>query len=146
MNVYELLKKDHREVKQLFKQIEETSSRAEKKRTELFEKLKKELIAHSKAEEKAFYSRLKKEDETKEDTLEAVEEHHVVDVLLKELSSMPVTSDEWMAKFSVLKENVMHHVKEEEEELFKEAKEVISGEEAEEVGEEVEKQKKKYLS
>lgn len=114
MNVYSLLKKDHKEVAQLFEQLMDTSNEAVKTRDKLFGQLKTELEIHTKVEESIFYPALKEPEKTHEITLEAIEEHHVVDQLLGELDDMPKGSDEWIAKLTVLKENVEHHVEEEE--------------------------------
>jgi hypothetical protein len=61
--------------------------------------------------------------------LEGYEEHHVADVLLDELLDVPPDTDLWKAKVKVLKENVEHHMDEEEDELFKGARAVLDREE-----------------
>jgi len=63
--------------------------------------------------------------------------------LLKELASTPKDTEEWTAKLTVLKENVEHHVEEEEGEMFKKARKVLTDEEAEELGSRMEAAKKK---
>ena len=59
----------------------------------------------------------------------------MIKVLLKELAGMPVETEEWAAKLKVLKENVEHHVEEEEGEMFKSAREVLGRERLTELGE-----------
>jgi hypothetical protein len=134
MNAFELLKKDHKKVSDLFKQLEETTERAVKTREELFGKLKQELDIHARIEETIFYPAIKEAKETHEITLEAIEEHKVVKQLLSELESLSVSEEEWTAKLKVLKENVEHHVEEEEGEMFKDAQKVLSREQIEELG------------
>lgn len=134
MNAFELLKKDHKKVSELFKQLEDTTERAVKTREELFGKLKQELDIHARIEETIFYPAIKEAEETREITLEAIEEHNVVKRLLSELESMPVSDERWTAKLTVLKENVEHHVEEEEEEMFKDAQKVLSNEQVNELG------------
>lgn len=134
MNAFELLKKDHKKVSELFKQLDETTERAVKTREELFGKLKQELDIHARIEETIFYPAIKEAEETHEITLEAIEEHNVVKQLLSELESMPVDDERWTAKLTVLKENVEHHVEEEENEMFKDARKVLSDEEVQELG------------
>jgi hypothetical protein len=148
MDAITLLKADHEKVDALFAQLEETTERAEKTREELFTKLKQELDLHAHVEEKIFYPAIKESEETREITLEAFQEHHVVKVLLRELDAMPVTSETWTAKLTVLKENVEHHVEEEEGEMFKKARTVLSTEQLEELGTliEQEKQQQKPLT
>ena len=134
MNAFELLKKDHKKVSDLFKQLDETTERAVKTREELFGKLKQELDIHARIEETIFYPAIKDAEETREITLEAFEEHNVVKQLLSELDAMPVDDERWTAKLTVLKENVEHHVEEEEDEMFKDAQKVLSAEQVEELG------------
>jgi hypothetical protein len=142
MDAITLLKTDHEKVAGIFEKLEETTERAEKTREELFTKLKQELDLHAHVEESIFYPVLKKSDETREITLEAFQEHHVVKVLLRELDAMPVGSETWTAKLKVLKENVEHHVEEEEGEMFKKARTVLSTEQLEELGALIEQEKK----
>lgn len=134
MNAFELLKKDHQKVSGLFKQLEETTERAVKTREDLFAQLKQELDIHARIEETILYPVLKEAKETHEITLEAIEEHNVVKQLLSELDAMAVSEEQWTAKLTVLKENVEHHVEEEEGEMFKDAKKVLSAEQIEELG------------
>ena len=53
-------------------------------------------------------------------TQEAIEEHHVVKMVLKELSSFDGSEENVKAKVKVLSEMVQHHVEEEESEMFPE--------------------------
>src|SRR3712207_9282041 len=110
MNAFQLLKEDHKTVSGIFQQLEPTTERAEKTRTELFARLKNELDIHARIEETIFYPAIKQAAETREIVLEGFEEHHVVKMLLKELEAMPVDTEEWAAKLKVLQENVEHHV------------------------------------
>ena len=148
MDAIALLKADHEKVDALFAQLEETTERAEKTREELFTKLKQELDLHAHVEEKIFYPAIKEAEETRDITMEAFQEHHVVKVLLRELDAMEVTSETWTAKLKVLKENVEHHVEEEEDEMFKKARNVLSADQLKELGAliEQEKQEQKPLT
>ena len=134
MNAFQLLKEDHQKVSGIFQQLEPTTERAEKTRTELFAKLQEELDIHAKIEETIFYPSIKQAAETREIVLEGFEEHHVVKMLLKELEAVPVDTEQWTAKLKVLQENVEHHVEEEEGEMFKSAREVFPAERIEELG------------
>jgi len=148
MDAITLLKTDHEKVSGIFEKLEETTERAEKTREELFTKLKQELDVHAHIEETIFYPVLKKSEETRDITMEGIQEHHVVKVLLGELDAMGVGSETWTAKLKVLKENVEHHVEEEEGDMFKKAREVLSKEQLEELGAlmEQEKQQQKALN
>ena len=134
MNAFTLLKNDHEKVAGLLTSIEETTERAVKGREELFTRLKAELDLHARIEEEILYPALEEADETREVTLEAYEEHRLVKQLLTELEAEPKDTEEWTAKFTVLKENIEHHVEEEEGEMFKNARKVLSEEEVEDLG------------
>jgi len=122
---FQLLKKDHKVVKEILGQLEETDNKS-KKRDELFQKLKVELVPHMKAEEIAFYPPLIAKKDARDVALEGVEEHHVSDMVFKELETMPKDQDQWAAKLSVFKELVEHHIQEEEGQVFKATEEVLS--------------------
>jgi hypothetical protein len=141
MDAFELLKSDHEKVAGLMEKIEETTERALKTRETLFTQLKTELDIHAKIEETIFYPVLEKADESRDIALEAFEEHRVVKRLLNELETDAKDDERWTAKFTVLKENVEHHVEEEEGELFKKARKVLSQEEIEELGTRMEQAK-----
>jgi len=134
MNAFELLKSDHKKVAGIMEKIDGTTERALKTREELFTQLKTELDIHAEIEETILYPVLEKADESRDITLEAFEEHRLVKQLLGELESEAKDDEKWTAKFTVLKENVEHHVEEEEGEMFKKARKVLSNEEIEELG------------
>ena len=142
MNAFELLKKDHEKVADIFEKLDATTERGVKTREELFTQLKQELDVHTRIEEEIFYPVLKNASETEELTLEAYEEHNVVKQLLAELEELPKDDETWGAKLTVLKENVEHHVEEEEGELFDGAREVLSREPIEELGTQMEAAKR----
>ena len=141
MNAFTLLKTDHETVAGILASIEETTERAVKGRDELFTRLKRELDLHAKIEEEIFYPALEDADETRDVTLEAYEEHRLVKQLLAELETEPKDTEEWTAKFTVLKENIEHHVEEEEGEMFKKARQVLSEEEIEALGNQLQEAK-----
>jgi hemerythrin-like domain-containing protein len=142
MNAFTLLKTDHEKVAGILTSIEETTERAAKGREELFTRLKEELDLHAKIEEEIFYPALEEADETREVTLEAYEEHRLVKQLLAELEMEPKDTEEWTAKFTVLKENIEHHVEEEEGEMFKNARKVLNEEEIESLGNQLQEAKR----
>jgi hemerythrin superfamily protein len=143
MDIYEVLHREHEQVSQLFQQIEGLSHGASRTRSRLFGELRTALEHHSRAEEKVFYPELRKYDASHFLALEAAEEHHVVDLLLKELSRMDSDKEEWLAKLTVLKEEVLHHVAQEENELFPKAREFIDDSQASEMATRFEAQKKR---
>jgi hypothetical protein len=134
MDAISLLKADHDKVKKMLADGESTTERGEKTRTELFEKLKAELAIHERIEEEIFYPALKSHPKAKDIVLEGFEEHHVVDEIMGELGATPVTDETWGAKFLVMKENIEHHIEEEEGEMFKTARQVFDADELEQLG------------
>jgi hypothetical protein len=134
MDALSLLKADHDKVKKMLTEGEETTERAEKTRTELFDKLKDEMMIHERIEEEIFYPALKAHPKAKELVLEGYEEHHVVDEIMGELEMTDVTDETWGAKFKVMKENIEHHIEEEEGEMFKQARSVFDTDELEQLG------------
>jgi len=143
MNAFQLLKEDHKKVSEIFQQLEPTTERAVKTRTELFAELKTSLDIHAHIEETIFYPSIKREAETREIVLEGFEEHHVIKTLLKELDGMPVDTEQWAAKCKVLQENVEHHVEEEEGEMFQKTRNVLSEEQINDLGARMEEEKKR---
>jgi hemerythrin-like domain-containing protein len=134
MNAFELLKKDHEKVSGILEKLDATTERGVKTREELFTQLKTELDIHAQIEEQILYPVLKEAKETEDITLEAYEEHAVVKRLLAELEALPKDDERWGAKLTVLKENVEHHVEEEEGEMFTGARKVLSKDQIEELG------------
>jgi hemerythrin superfamily protein len=124
MDAISLLKKDHDLVKKLFKEYEGLPDGQPERKRALAEKIIAELMVHERIEEEIFYPAFKKgaDEEGKELLAEAKEEHHVVDLILDELQSVKLDDEQFDAKFKVLKENVEHHIEEEEEEMFPDAK------------------------
>jgi hypothetical protein len=86
-------------------------------------------------EEEVLYPALKSHPKARDLTLESYQEHHVVDLILEELEATPVTDEKWGAKFKVAKENIEHHIEEEEGELFRDARQIFEPDELEAMGE-----------
>lgn len=145
MNAFTLLKADHKKVAGILEKIEATTERGVKTRQELFSQLKTELEVHTRIEESIFYPVLEKADETRDITLEAFEEHRLVKQLLSELDEMEKDAEQWTARFTVLKENIEHHVEEEENDMFPKARKILSSEEAEILGKRLEAAKESEL-
>ena len=146
MDAIKLLKEDHKKVKALFEEVEGLGERAATQRKNLFQKIDRELTLHAKIEETLFYPEFKKraeDTEERDEVLEAYEEHGVVKAMIGELENLDPKDEKYKAKLTVLKELVMHHVKEEETELFKMAREMFEPEELDQIGERMVKAKKK---
>jgi len=135
MDAITLLKTDHDKVKKLLTELESTTERGVRTRSELFSTIKAELTVHEIIEEEIFYPELKAHPKAQDIVLEAFEEHHVVDLLMSELESLDVSDETWGAKALVMKENIEHHIEEEEGEMFTQARRVFDKEELENLGE-----------
>lgn len=130
-NPITMLKADHANVKRLLRQLTETTERAVKGREELVRQIERELKTHAQIEEELFYPTFKKvaEDTDAEDLFyEATEEHHVVDMVLPALKACNPKSPEFAAKAKVLKDLVEHHAREEETEMFPQARRLMNDE------------------
>jgi hemerythrin superfamily protein len=145
MDIYQILKSDHKEVSNLFKKLEDTSDNAGKTRDRIFGKLHDELKAHSSAEEEMFYPRLKDNASTRDLVAHALHEHQAVDRMLAEMSTMESASSEWSKKCKMLHKMVEDHVKEEENKIFPEAKKILSDDEAKELGKQFKREEDKML-
>ena len=134
MDAITLLTTDHKKVKRLLGELESTTERGVKTRTELFATIKGELTVHEIIEEEIFYPELKAHPKAKDIVLEGYEEHHVVDLLMAELEGLDVSDETWGPKAIVMKENVEHHIEEEEGEMFTKARQVFDRDELNDLG------------
>jgi hemerythrin superfamily protein len=141
MDAITLLEDDHESMRALLDDIEATDPSEHVVRGQLYVRLKEELTVHEIIEEEIFYPELKAHPKAREIVLEGIEEHNVVDSLLKEIDGLPVSDEKWNAKFTVMKENVEHHMEEEEGEMFKKARSVFDESELNELGERMEKRR-----
>ena len=143
MNAIELLKADHKVVDGLFQQVKGSD---EEEHPALFEEIKAELDVHAHIEETVFYPRLIAEGDKElvDITKEGIEEHHQVKIFLREISSLADESEKFEPKLKVLMEDVEHHVMEEEGEMFKMVEEQFDAEVLEELGREMEEEKKAF--
>jgi hemerythrin superfamily protein len=134
MNAITMLSKDHDAIRKLLAELESTTERGVKTREELFGRIKADLTVHETIEEEIFYPALKEHPKAKDIVLEAYEEHNVVDTIMAEMSALPFDDETWGAKATVMKENIEHHIEEEEGEMFRNARRVFDEAELEELG------------
>jgi hemerythrin superfamily protein len=146
-NAIEMLQSDHQKVKALFRQYEAAGDRAYQKKQGIAEEVFTELEVHTTLEEELFYPAMKRkaDHDGKDLVAEAVEEHHVVTTLMEELKGLDPKDERYDAKFTVLMENVEHHIKEEEEEMFPEAEEVL-GERLDRLGTQMQERKQQLTA
>ena len=148
MNVVELLKEDHREALELLERLENMESELEADEegvevlpTDLFTQLKNALTLHTQEEEQVFYPAMREFDETREQIAEAIEEHQAVDQLLEEMADLSPEDEEFQNKLEELRENLEHHMEEEEDDLFPKAEELCEPKRLDEMGRQIQKMK-----
>jgi hemerythrin-like domain-containing protein len=143
MNAIDLLTHDHDEVRALFEKFE-TAHEAEdtEEMSTVASSIFEELEVHTTIEEEIFYPAARGKDEEIDETLdESLQEHHVVDVLMEEMGGIESGSDEWIAKMTVLIENVEHHADEEESELFPSVRSHMAADDLDQLGADLEANK-----
>ncbi len=146
MLIYDRIRQDHDEAREMIARLKDTTSRAWKARRDLFDRLKLEMWVHHKVEEAVFYAHLRAGDDMHGEAMEALNEHHTANGLFEELDTFPVDSEEWLMKFKALSELVDHHMTEEEDEFFKTARRIIPTDVAELMGERFDARKKVVLA
>jgi iron-sulfur cluster repair protein YtfE (RIC family) len=146
MDALKLLKDDHDRVKKMLNELDETTERAEKTRTEGLARLKRELTIHEVIEEEIFYPAMKEHAEAKDIVLEAYEEHDVVNIIMSEIEQTPTEDETWKAKFTVMKENLEHHIEEEEGEMFDKAREIFDRDALDELGDRMQARKEQGMA
>lgn len=143
MDAITLLKADHHDVEQLFQQFERAGARAHVQKRQIVDRIVEALSVHAAIEEQVFYPVARATVPSTDDVvLESLEEHHVVKWLLSELADMEPTHERFVAKTTVLMENVRHHVKEEETDFFPKVRKQLGRNELLELGDALAEAKK----
>lgn len=127
-SIFDRLKQDHDAHRQLFDKMadaQEEPDRLEK----LFEQFRVEVTAHAAAEEETLYATMLARPDLREDAQHSVSEHKEIDDYLEELESLPFNGDEWNRVFVQMKKRYLHHIEEEEEEMFPDAAKELTAEE-----------------
>jgi hemerythrin-like domain-containing protein len=140
-----LLERDHRVIEAILKEGVDADEQSDDERRAILARLAKELAAHELMEEKVLYPVLKSHSQARDIVLEGYQEHHVADVVMKELQEMPPSDERWGAKLTVLKENIEHHIEEEEGDMFKLARTLLSEEQLEELGAQMQELREKAM-
>ena len=141
-NVIDILKQEHEMV---LSQLSELSSKGTSNREQKYNSLKENLMPHMIGEEQAVYPRLM-ESGMQEMALEAIEEHNAVKTLLSQLDSASTSKEDvWVAKLTVIQENVKHHISEEEEKIFPEMQQKMSSDDLSSLGSKFEEAKRSAM-
>lgn len=117
MNIFEALRKDHEVQRDLVDRLLKTEGNSPQ-RERIWKKLQDELEAHAKAEERAFYVPLMKKDLTQEKARHSIAEHHDIDEVIETLNNTDMSSPGWKANAQKLAQLLIHHLDEEEHEVF----------------------------
>ncbi|MDN7013419.1 hemerythrin domain-containing protein [Methanoculleus sp. FWC-SCC3] len=141
-SVIDILKQEHEMV---LSQLSELSSKGTSNREQKYNTLKENLIPHMIGEEQAVYPKLM-ESGMQKMALESIEEHNAVKTLLSQLDSASTSKEDvWVAKITVIQENVEHHISEEEEHIFPEMQQKMSSNDLSSLGSSYEEAKKSAL-
>lgn len=137
MNALEFLKDSHETVKDLLEKLAATTARGIKTRESLFNKLRHEVTTHAQIERELFYPRLGENADNEVLATQAEAEHLLVEQLIDQLDELDYNEESWEDKFEVLKENLEHHLEEEEADAFPQMEDLLSEEELEALGEDM---------
>ena len=131
-----LLKEDHKEMRRLFREFQQAEQGPAGRRQELVNQILAALTVHTYLENEVMYPQVRKLlPDLEDDILESYEEHHVADLLCAELAAMDASDERFVAKTTVLIENVEHHMEEEEQEWFPKVREALGRNQLQEIGE-----------
>ncbi|WP_118857784.1 hemerythrin domain-containing protein [Sphingomonas mesophila] len=124
-DIFERLKKDHDQHRALLADLFAAEGKPEQ-RQRLFERFKIEVTAHAAAEEETLYATMLAREELRHDAVHSVAEHKEIGDLLKEIAEADVRADDWRASFQKLADRYIHHIDEEEQDMFPAAAEGLS--------------------
>jgi len=143
MNALTLLKQDHGNVEELFRRFETAKPDDVEELARVRDLVIEHLSRHAVVEEQVFYPaiRAKLGDENSFTVLEGLEEHHAAKAMLSELEKLAPTHERFRAKFTVIIENVRHHIEEEENDMFPLVRDNFTVEELNAMGEQMENAK-----
>ncbi len=133
-----LLKNDHKDIKRLFRQFEKAGKNATSAKGDTVRRVIELLTVHTYLENEIMYPQVRALlPEVEDDVLESYEEHHVADVLCMELWGMDPGDERFVAKTTVLIENVEHHIEEEEQEWFPKVRDGLGRAKLQEIGQQM---------
>lgn len=129
-DIFERLKQDHEDHREILDQLAETSGDSEERR-DLLEKFTLDVKSHAAAEEQALYSTMLRKPKATDETRHSVAEHQELNELLNDLAATDMSSSAWMAKFKQLDHNYRHHINEEEDDHFPDFEKLLTEEDRE---------------
>lgn len=145
MDIYERLTEDHGKQRGLAGGLGKTEGDSAERRR-LFEAFKREVENHAALEEQVFYAELMSHADGQEQARHSIIEHDEASTLIEELSGLDMASSGWLNKFNKLRDELEHHVEEEEKDVFPLARKLISEKRAREMATEFDRLKKKAMA
>jgi hemerythrin-like domain-containing protein len=134
-SIFHRLKQDHDAHRQLFAKMADADRDQDGERLEkLFAQFKVEVTAHAAAEEETLYATMLSRPDLREDAQHSVSEHKEIDDFLEELDGLAFNGEEWRKAFADMKKRYLHHIEEEEEEMFPDAARDLTTDEEQELG------------
>ncbi len=127
-NIFERLKQDHDQHRQLLAKLADAQGDRDR-REKLFEQFRVEVTAHAAAEEETLYATMLARPDLREDAQHSVSEHKEIDDYIEDMAEHTVGSADWEEIFGQLKHRYLHHIKEEEEEMFPDAAKELTDQE-----------------
>jgi hemerythrin superfamily protein len=127
VTIFDRLKQDHDTHRQLFDKMAKAES--DDQLEKLFEQFKVEVTAHAAAEEETLYATMLARPDLREDAQHSVSEHKEIDDYLEEMAEQSFNGPEWRETFAQLKKRYLHHIDEEEEEMFPDAAKELTAQE-----------------
>ncbi len=143
-DIYDRIRADHDTHRDLMAKIAATQGEVERRR-KLFARFVAEHDSHLAAEEKTFYAALIELDDGHEEARHGIHEHYKSAKILEELQEMDIAANGWLQRFATMKDELEHHFKDEEDDIFPHARGLFSDEDAREMGEEFTRQKERFL-
>ena len=132
-SIFDRLKQDHDTHRELFKKID--AAKDEDQLEKLVTQFKIEVTAHAAAEEETLYATMLAKPDLREDAQHSVSEHKEIDDYFEELDELKFNGDAWRKKFAEMKKRYLHHIDEEEEEMFPDAAKELTAAEEKSLGE-----------
>ncbi len=126
--IFDRLKQDHDAHRQLFAKMADAKDDSDRLK-KLFDQFKVEVSAHAAAEEETLYATMLARPDLREDAQHSVSEHKEIDDYLEELDDLKFDGEAWRKKFAKMKERYLHHIEEEEEEMFPNAAKDLTADE-----------------
>jgi hemerythrin superfamily protein len=128
ITIFDRLKQDHDMHRQLLAKLTDAKGEPDR-REKLFEQFKVEVTAHAAAEEETLYATMLARPDLREDAQHSVSEHKEIDDFLETLEDLKVNGEAWNREFEAMKKRYLHHIDEEEEEMFPDAAKELTAEE-----------------